>query len=232
MISNGKFYHYGKCTLNIRSNKDADNGKSITVSDGYTTKSATIVFGLATVEVLGNKRYIISMVSGGSVEATATVDVKYGETVDIDIHDPKASKASLNKKVDNIRMYSDGEGNVHFVNGAGADTVLNFKLKNAKLLYSNDDNDNLHWTVTGCKQYKYILARAQVVSNGKGNPYCTMRGISSFIVDHVGESGSNGDFEMGTWVYFGAPAEDSITIDGKEPDGKVRKASCAIWGIK
>lgn len=96
-------YYFGQCVLNCICDKDSDNGKTVSATNGTRSFTGTVVDKKCTLIVPGkiignNNEYTVSLLNGGTAEYSTKVDVGYGDVVEVILaagYDPIYSKKML-----------------------------------------------------------------------------------------------------------------------------------------
>lgn len=80
-------YFFGKCNVVCEAETTADNGKTVTITDGTNSFTGTIVNRVASFFIPGKTTYTVTLSDGGTTEWTGTIAAGYGENIHVMLAD-------------------------------------------------------------------------------------------------------------------------------------------------
>ena len=80
-------YFFGKCNVVCEAETTADNGKTVTITDGTNSFTGTIVNRVASFFIPGKSTYTVTLSDNGTTEWTGTIAAGYGENIHIMLAD-------------------------------------------------------------------------------------------------------------------------------------------------
>lgn len=198
-------YYYGQCKLVFEIESTRDNGKTVTITDGTTTKSGTLRDKKCEILVPGRSSWTVTLLDGATAMWTGKVDCGYGECIRVMLAD--GYKPILEKSVMNL-------------NDIKSATDLNGKLPSAKALkdaVTNVDNK------LGGIQFRINNGKAEWKGSGADTWIPFKRGIVHRVRIAGSQSGATGSYsdppeKTGSWTVNVASfiANNHLNINYKE----------------
>lgn len=155
-------FYYGQCKLIFEAETVSDNGKTVTISDGTTTKSGIVVDKKCEFLVPGRSLWIATLLDGSDAIWTGKVEAGYGDCKHIMLAD--GYEAVMERDIldlDEIKAATNVEG---YVASAEAVKLLDNNLGGIQLRVNSGEPE---WKAEGADTWSPFSSDVKFVKNGK-----------------------------------------------------------------